>query len=206
MENAKDRSDTSDLRQRILDATRHLLVQDGYASLSMRRIARAVGCSPTSIYLYFDDKNALFHTLIDEGFSQLYRTLKHLGGDSTDDPVQHLERICRGFVDFGLDNPEYYEIMFMLHPERMERYPPQKYRQAHSNLEYLTNTLAEGQEQGVFNAPKPRVAAGTIWASLHGVVSVLIARRVDVRIAPDAFVETALRQIVAGVLAVGVKA
>ncbi|MDX1502000.1 MAG: helix-turn-helix domain-containing protein, partial [Thermoanaerobaculia bacterium] len=54
------RSNGSDLRRTILDRTRHLLVEEGYNNLSMRKIARAVGCSATSIYLHFENKDALF--------------------------------------------------------------------------------------------------------------------------------------------------
>lgn len=187
-----------DLRRKILDTTRHLLVREGYQNLSMRKIADAIGYSATSIYLYFDGKDALLHALIHEGMMQLHEELEEAAADYAEDPVGRLRALCRCFIDFGLDNPEYYEIMFQLRPERMKRYPPEKYRQARSNLELFGRVLAEGDEQGIFGIEDAKVAASTIWASLHGTVSLLLAERVDVSIERETFIETAIRQAIQG--------
>ena len=189
----------TDLRRVILDSTRHLLVRDGYKSLSMRKIARAIGYSATSIYLHFENKDVLIHALIEEGMDQLLEALKAVEAAHPADPIACLQALCRRFVDFGLENPEYYEIMFMLHPERMERYPAEKYRRARRNLDVIAATLADGVVQGVMVVEDVRVAA------LHGAVSLLLVRRVDVRIDPDAFIEATITQTMQGVLAPGVQ-
>lgn len=191
-------SKNGDLRRLILDTTRHLLVQEGYQNLSMRKIARAIDYSATSIYLHFDSKDALLHTLIDEGMMRLYRALEAAAAGYTEDPVARLEALCRRFIAFGLENPEYYEVMFLLHPEHMERYPPEKYRRARRNLDLIATTLSEGVARGLFEADDPRVAASAVWASLHGAVSLLLAERVDVRIDRDAFIASTIRQTMNG--------
>jgi len=186
-----------DLRRLILDTTRHLLVQQGYQNLSMRKIARAINYSATSIYLYFDSKDALLHTLIDEGMTRLYEALTDAAAQQTD-PVARLEALCQRFITFGLENPEYYEIMFLLHPEHMERYPAEKYRRARRNLDVIAATLAEGMAEGCFETDDARVSASAVWASLHGAVSLLLAERVDIRIDRDAFIETTIQQTING--------
>ncbi len=191
-------SENGDLRRRILDTARHLLVQEGYQDLSMRKIADAIGYSATSIYLYFDSKDALLHTLIHEGMMQLRDQLREAAAAHPEDPVCRLRALCRCFVEFGLENPEYYEIMFQLRPERMERYPPEKYRQARENLDLFANALEEGVEDETFAVDDIRVSASTVWASLHGTVSLLLADRVDVRIEPETFIDTAIRQAIRG--------
>ena len=85
----------TDLRRVILDSTRHLLVRDGYKSLSMRKIARAIGYSATSIYLHFENKDALIHALIEEGMDQLLATLKAAEVEHVGHPVARLEAMCR---------------------------------------------------------------------------------------------------------------
>ena len=42
--------------------------------------------------------------------------------------VAELHAMSRAYVAFGLANPELYEVMFQLHPERMERFPADDYR------------------------------------------------------------------------------
>jgi len=191
-------SNDGDLRRQILDTARHLLVREGYQNLSMRKIADAIGYSATSIYLHFDSKDALLHTLIHEGMMHLHRQLQETATQHADDPMGRLRALCRCFIDFGLENPEYYEIMFQLRPERMERYPPEKYREARSNLEFFGRTLEEGENEGIFGIEDAKVTASTIWASLHGTVSLLLAERVDVSIERETFIETAIRQTIQG--------
>jgi AcrR family transcriptional regulator len=181
------RSNGSDLRRSILDRTRYLLVEEGYNNLSMRKIARAVGCSATSIYLHFENKDALFHALIDEGFARLNEAVQETATVHAD-PVNRLEALSRRYVDFGLDNPEYYEVMFMLHPERMARYPAEKYRRARRNLELFAEALEAGAGAGQFDVNDPAVAA----------TSLLLAKRMDVKIPREAFVEAVVRHAIAG--------
>ncbi|HRK73558.1 MAG TPA: TetR/AcrR family transcriptional regulator, partial [Rhodothermales bacterium] len=121
------RTSGTNLRREILDTTRRLLIQDGYQNLSMRKIANAIGYSATSIYLYFENKDNLVHALIDEGMEKMQQLL--LGIDNLlTDPLKALRELCNRYVAFGLENPEYYEVMFQLHPARMARYPVEKYR------------------------------------------------------------------------------
>lgn len=187
----------ADLRRAILDRARRLLVAEGYDRLSMRKIAGAVGCSATSIYLHFASKDALTHALIDEGMERLHAALS---AAAEPDPVRRLGALGHAYVRFGLDNPEYYQIMFQLHPERMARYPAEQYRRARRNIDLFAAALAEGARLGRLRAePTADVAANVLWTAFHGLVSLQIAERIDVRLAGDAFVEAAVRQALAGV-------
>ncbi len=194
--------ESTNLRRVILDAARHLLAQDGYKHLSMRKLASAIGYSATTIYLHFDSKDALFHALIDEGMSRLYKALHEVHLEHADDPIMRLRMLCRRYIQFGLDEPEYYEVMFMLHPEHMERYPAAKYRRARRNLDLFAQALEDGVAQGQLSVTDSRVAASSTWASLHGAVSLLIAQRLDVRIAQEEFIQASIDQALYGLLPV----
>ena len=187
----------ADLRRVILDHARHLLVADGYDALSMRKIAGSVGCSATSIYLHFDNKDALTHALISEGMALLYDALQ-AATEGVSAPADRLLALSQTYVRFGLDNPEYYEVMFQLHPERMARYPAEEYRRARRNIERFGETIADGLADGSLTSPNPPdVASAVLWTALHGLVSLHLASRVDVRLAGDEFVDAAVRQSLA---------
>ena len=53
----------NELRGEILAAARNLFVRNGYASVSMRKIADTVGCAPGTIYLHFTDKDAILQAI-----------------------------------------------------------------------------------------------------------------------------------------------
>ena len=174
-----------DLRRGILDEARSILLAEGYAQVSMRKIASAVGCTPTSIYLYFDSKDALFHALIEEGMERLYEQLAAIA-DEGGDPQRRFARLCRSFLEFGLENPEYYEIMFVVHPEQMSRYPSEKYRKARRSLRLFAETIAEARDGAADDA---MVDASVLWAQLHGAASLMLARRLDAGLDAARFVD-----------------
>ena len=187
----------ADLRRLILDHARHLLVSDGYEALSMRKIAASAGCSATSIYLHFASKDALTHALISEGMADLYVTLT-AAAEAADTPAERLDALSHAYVRFGLGRPEYYEVMFQLHPERMARYPAEDYRRARRNVDLFRDALAAGVADGSLSPPSPPdVAAAVLWTALHGLVSLSLARRIDVRVAGDELVDAAIRQSLA---------
>ena len=137
------------LRREILDTARQLLTTTGYARLSMRNIANKIGYSAPSIYLYFESKDDLVHALIDEGVELLGARLSEANASAAS-PEARLEAMCRAYVAFGIERPEYYEIMYVLHPEYIKRYPAEKYRKARRNLEIMAAAVEDGMGSGVF--------------------------------------------------------
>lgn len=173
-----------DLRRQILDTARSLLIGQGYSALSLRKIAARIGCSATAIYLYFDNRDALVHSLIDEGFDMLYQRVyaASVAERSVDDHgIGRLRRIAWEYIAFGLENPEYYEVMFMLNPKDLARYPTEKYRRASRSMEPFIEELARGIARGELRRVEPRRFASIVWASMHGGVAIVLARRLDVR-------------------------
>lgn len=188
----------TELQPAILDEARRVLVEQGYDQLSMRRIASAVGCTATSIYLYYRSKDDLVHALIDEGMERLHAELRS-AIDGVDDPRERLERLARRYLEFGVENPEYYEVMFLLRAEQMERYPPARYRRAHRNLDLFAETLAAARGADPLDEAALEALATAVWSSLHGAVSALIAQRIHVRTDRAALVRVAVAQAVASI-------
>lgn len=188
----------TDLRTAVLDAARQLLVREGYRDLSMRDVAGAVGCSVSSIYLYFAGKDELVHTLVDEGFERWYRRMREIvdGGAA---PAAQLEEVCRAYVEFGLANREFYEIMYMFHSDRMARYPKELFRRARRNIDLMAELVEAYAPESAPTAADARILATTLWATLHGVVSSIISDRLDRGIDQTRYVEGAIRFALNGV-------
>ena len=80
-----------ELRQEILTAAREMFVEEGFANVSMRRIADKIEFSPTTIYLYFQDKSGLLDCIVEERLVELLHQLRELH-DIPLDPVRSLKR------------------------------------------------------------------------------------------------------------------
>ncbi len=176
-----ERATGTELQRAILDEARRVLEEQGYTALSTRRLASAVGCTATSIYLYFQSKDALIYALIEEGFEELNgRMLRAVEGDGT--VIERLQRAAEAYIRFGLEETHYYEIMFMLRAEQMERFPAASYRRARTTLDAFAQVAQMDPEVGL-------VAGTGVWANLHGLVSLLIAQRIDIRIDRETLIQ-----------------
>src|SRR5512137_2656837 len=100
------------LRREILDAASQLFVEEGFQRVTMRRIAERIEYSPTTIYLYFKDKNELLTAVCEETFSQLAGRLERLSKSSTS-PLGYLREGLKTYVEFGLANPDQYAATFL---------------------------------------------------------------------------------------------
>jgi hypothetical protein len=62
----------------------------------------------------------------------------------------------------------------------------------------VTSVLEAGAKSGLIRENKPRMAAYTFWAQLHGVMSVVLSKRLDTRIDQIEFIEEAIDHIIKG--------
>lgn len=187
------------LREKILDTSRHYLFTEGYTSLSMRKIAKEVGASATSIYLYFENKDHLIHTLIEESVEELSIAIEE-SANTKISTIDKFEAIIRGYVQFALENPEKYQVIYMVRSDSMARYPKEKFRKARRGYALLGSIIQQGIDEQLMELDEPHIAAYSIWAQLHGVISVVLNQRLDSRIDRDKFIEESIDHIVQGFL------
>jgi AcrR family transcriptional regulator len=168
------------LRQQILDAARELLVRDGYASLSMRRVAERIDYSPTAIYLHFKDKQELVFSLCQETFARLIQELETLPREFAD-PLVQLRNGMERYIDFGLKYPDHYLAAFVLPTPEID---PKRRKAVDSPessgmraLGFLRDCIAACVKAKKIHRIDPEIGARATWAALHGITSLLIVHK-----------------------------
>jgi AcrR family transcriptional regulator len=186
------------VRQAILDAARVLFAKEGYAGLSMRRLAESIGYTPRTIYLYFADKDDLLSELIEEDVGRLADRLETVAAEYPD-PGERLEAVALAYVAFGLENPHAYEAAFMLrhHPLTREAAVLKAHVQGRRMIETLTRVVAESGR--VAPGLDLQIVVQALRCALHGVVSMYLLRRH----ATEVSWEMLVRYLVAGVVGQG---
>jgi AcrR family transcriptional regulator len=149
------------LRIQILDAAREIVVREGFDALSMRKIAEVVGYSPASLYLHFASRDAIAHALCAEGHAQLLESLH--AHDGVVEPVERLRAMAHAYVTFGQTHPTVYRLIFMQNPAYTDAAFNDVASAGETALSMLTRTLALVRH--------PAARAETLWAALHGIVS-----------------------------------
>jgi AcrR family transcriptional regulator len=165
----------------------------------MRAIAKEVGVTATSIYLHFENKDHLLHTLIEESVEALSTSIEERVNIHSD-VITQFESIIRGYTEFALSNPEKYQIIYMVRSEAMSRYPKEKFRRARRCYELLVKVIEQGVQQELMEEDDPLTAAYSIWGQLHGVISVVLNKRLDSRIDKTNFIEKSIQHIIEGFL------
>lgn len=162
------------LRGEIVEAGMRLLFETGdEEAVTIRSVAKAVGVSPPSIYLHFQDKAALLLAVCEATFDDLdaYIEERAVG---IDDLGEELRARGRAYITFGLENPEQYRILFMTRPPELQ---PPGVLPAPAAFEHHLDAVQRACDAGVL-APgtDPELAALTLWAAVHGLTSLLIAK------------------------------
>jgi len=160
------------LRREILDAASRLFVEEGYAHVTMRRIAERIEYSPTTIYLHFKDKQALFGAVCEEAFAQLSAQLDRLRYTAKT-PVGYLREALRAYVDFGAQHPDHYTAMFLT-PANGPSDPAFEHTIAGRTLEALRQAVRASVESGQLRTADIEATSQALWAAVHGLTALAI--------------------------------
>lgn len=166
-------------REKIIEAARELFVEKGYEGVSMRQIANKIEYTPTTIYGHFQDKEQLFLEICHQDFAKLAASFLKVAKIA--DPIERLRKIGQAYVEFGLENPNHYRTMFMTQrppvPEEMNRLMG-KGNPEEDAYEFLRGIVTEAMQAGAFREELKDVdlIAQTVWAGVHGVISLQIAK------------------------------
>ncbi|MCX7217913.1 MAG: TetR/AcrR family transcriptional regulator [Burkholderiales bacterium] len=168
------------LRQGMLDAASRLLVEEGAAALTVRKVAEAVNCSTTLLYSIFGGKDGLSNALYLEGFARFKQdfaefqnnlsTSKSNTNITNGQGIDRLWLYAASYHEYARRNPSYYMVMF---GDAIAGFvPPLESRTA--AWESFTPLIAEFEhcmQQGSLPTSNPGMAARLLWSAMHGVIS-----------------------------------
>ncbi|MCD9020365.1 TetR/AcrR family transcriptional regulator [Cohnella sp. NL03-T5] len=130
----KQEQRSEDTKKSILSAAGELFASKGYDSVTMREIAKEAGCSHTTIYIYFKDKEALLQQLALPPLQAL-RSQMDAFSIQSDKPEKILENISLTFIAFCLNNRNMYDLFFSVKSVRVdEKAPALEINQARNEL------------------------------------------------------------------------
>ncbi|WP_316805222.1 TetR/AcrR family transcriptional regulator [Pedobacter nototheniae] len=169
-----------DLRQRILDAAKELFLREGYDATSIRKIAEKIEFSPTTIYLYYKDKTDIMYALHQEGFKLLgtqFMVLQHVY-----EPFERLKAMGRVYMSFALNNPDFYELMF-IQKEPIEfvknHCADEEWEEGEQSFAALIKTVEDCQHAGYFTGFEANTFALNVWSLMHGLCSLKLQGHLD---------------------------
>ena len=164
-----------ELRQEIMDAARELFVKEGFDNVSMRKIAEKIEYSPTTIYLYFQDKADLLDCIVEETLRALQARLDSLRHGH--DLVADLKAGLSAYIEYWTYHPNDFRVAFMTDLTALD--PNRAWRcmtVGAALYASLRNSLKECSEAGVLEYRDLETASQAVWASIYGLVALFIMK------------------------------
>lgn len=173
--NRKPKGEGHSRRGEILTAAERIFVEHGYEGATIRKIADEVGLSSTALYMHFPDKGAILQEICRDAFSRLIAANAAVA-DEDAPPIRRLRRMIDGYVDFGFAHPNAYRLIYLTRPVEAREGAQDMARELGGGLfTTLEATVADAVAAGDLKGD-PSVLAQAIWATAHGVVSLMITK------------------------------
>ncbi|MGI9432542.1 MAG: TetR/AcrR family transcriptional regulator [Myxococcota bacterium] len=176
----------------ILAATEAILLEEGSAGLSIRKVSERSGYTAPTIYHHFGDKTGLVDAVLEPRFREIYELMAEIPGG--DDPAKDLREIAAAFIGFAFEHPDHYRLLTTPRPEAAAPVPS-----ADAAQELVKRRLEELAAVGDLATPDVEAAYQVTSAVIQGVISFHLNRPADEPLAAG-FLELALDTVERGML------
>jgi AcrR family transcriptional regulator len=160
-------------KARLRAEARDLYLERGFAGFSLREVARRAGVSGAAVYRHFDDKEALLRDVCAAGFrifsSYLLRAL------AARTPRERMAATAEQYLRFAVENSRDYRFIFMGAAEHYATLAPADTTESAGTFHFLVERVRECMQERVLAKADPFAVAATIWAHVHGLVSLRLS-------------------------------
>lgn len=165
------------VRSAILGTAWQMVKEEGWHSLSIRKIADAIEYSVPVIYDHFENKEAILVEFASEGFRLLSKKIQQ-AKEKSGNPAEQLMNIADAYWSFAFKNKEYFKLMY---GQGMAGCEIEKCFQERADfrklvMEPITMIIAKSKYPDV----NPCLKYYTYWSILHGLISIKNMRNSNV--------------------------
>jgi AcrR family transcriptional regulator len=160
-------AETADSRAAILEAAKHLFMQDGFRGISMRQIAEAVGVTKAALYYHFKDKEELFVAIVEQYLVAMSFLIDEVAASPADTRTQIGELVRRILAQ----PPEQRSIIRLASQEIGNISPENRVRfleMYHGRfVNRITAMLEDGMQRGELRRLDPNLATWTLLGMMY---------------------------------------
>lgn len=178
---ASERDPSDSPRERLLEAARDVVTEEGLEGLTLRAIARRAGVSHGAPLRHFPTLAALLAAVAAGGFSRLVATIddalavadgEAAAAGTPLDPRRRLAVSGTGYVRFALAEPGVFSVMFR--PERVDVTDAAYQLEAFTSFRQLVDLVAACQADGWRPELRSEDLAAVLWANVHGLAELTL--------------------------------
>jgi AcrR family transcriptional regulator len=169
---------SSSSQAKILACARDIFLQKGLKGLSMRAVAAKAGITATAIYRHYVNREDLIYHVILEGH-KVFVTYMYASLEGRD-PEERLGLCGKAYVQFALEQPKYYEMIFLTAiPLGKSPIPVELERKDRASYQFLLDRVQECLDAKVLKPDDAKEVALTIWATCHGLITLWLRQNLE---------------------------
>jgi AcrR family transcriptional regulator len=175
--------DEAAFRQKMREVATRRFAEHGEAGVTMRGLAKDLGCSPMTPYRYFRDKEEILN-VVRAAALEAFAELQERAFATERDPVRRVYALTRAYVAYALEYPDQYRVMMCqpyLHLGDDVSTLRRRGRDEAAIVELMLrgwllmrNTVAEAVARGAITGD-PHEITHILWATLHGLATLHLA-------------------------------
>jgi len=166
-----------DLKNALIKAGVRILAKEGVSGLSLRKVAKQAGVSHAAPYSHFADKQALIAAISTEGFKQLYKQIASVR-EAHQDPSTLLLETARAYIQFAMNEPDRFKLMFSSVIEKEKEYP-EFVAASQENFQQLVSVVETCQQAGLLKPGPSDLMAISVWSAVHGMIMLILEGQVS---------------------------
>jgi AcrR family transcriptional regulator len=167
-----------DLKNALIKAGTEILASEGLGGLSLRKVAKQAGVSHAAPYSHFRDKQALIAAISTEGFKQLHSQIESVKEIYQADPETLLVETAWAYVQFALNAPDRFKLMFSSVLEKEKEYPD-FVEISRKNFRQLVEIVEICQGAEILKSGDSDLIALSLWGTVHGFISLLLEGQIS---------------------------
>ncbi len=182
------------LKALILEGAKKLFLEKGIEQTTIRSIAKSIDYSVGTVYVYYKDKNSILNDLHKMGFIEMGKQISPLF--HVCDPIERLKALGKVYINFALENPDMYDLMFLMNApiefleenikkdalkesEEHNLLNQQEWQEGKGTFSVLRQTVQDCIDKGHFENHETEALSFMIWGMVHGICSLQIRGRVN---------------------------
>jgi len=99
------------VKEALIEMAMTMIERDDVSTLSLRRLSKAVGVTPSAVYNHFADKDALLLAVKTRIYDEMNEYFE-ANRSETDDPEQELLDICNSYYHYSNEYPSQFQFLF----------------------------------------------------------------------------------------------
>jgi AcrR family transcriptional regulator len=163
------------LREELIEAARRLLAAaQQEADVSIRAVTREAGAAPQSFYLQFASLDELLYAVYAVEYEELRQAMARAASQARD-PQAQLAAVCTAYCQYAQEQPGRYRALTGVRGQPSHQDWDNRPLPGAPAFAMLHDTVARALAAAGSPAD-PFLAASTLWAALHGLVSLRASR------------------------------